>query len=203
VIAILDYGVNNLASVVNAFRAVGAAPVVTADPSVIRQASALVLPGVGAASVGMRRLRERGLEEPIQEAAAIGRPILGLCLGMQLLFAESEEGNTSCLGLLAGRVTLLRGDIKVPHIGWNQVALREDEILCRDLPPNPYFYFVHSYICEPDNPAIAAGTTDYGHTFCSLVKQDSIWGTQFHPERSGRSGLNLLRNFSDLLLLHH
>jgi glutamine amidotransferase len=116
---------------------------------------------------------------------------------MQLLFAESEEGNTSCLGLLPGRVTLLRGDIKVPHIGWNQVAIRGHDDLWRDLPPDPYFYFVHSYVCEPDETALIAGTTEYGEIFSSVIVRDNIWATQFHPERSGRTGLRIIRNYAE------
>jgi glutamine amidotransferase len=208
-IAIVDYGVNNLASVVNAFRAVGAQPIVAADPAILRQAAGLVLPGVGTASAGMQRLRERGLEAPIRDAAASGRPILGLCLGMQLLFDRSEEqddpvqGDIPCLGLLPGRVTLLRGTIKVPHIGWNQVAIQghadiwQGLPLGQDHPADPYFYFVHSYICEPDDARLVAGVTEYGSPFSSVVVKGSIWATQFHPERSGSTGLQLIKNYAE------
>jgi glutamine amidotransferase len=194
-IAIVDYGLGNLASVHNAFVGIGAAAERTADPEFIRQADGVVLPGVGAASAGMERLRERGLDEVVVEVARSGRPLLGLCLGMQLLFERSEEGETSCLGLLPGSVQLLHVDLKVPHIGWNQVETSTGTDLWDGLPPDPYFYFVHSYVCVPADPALSAGQTDYGATFCSAVAAGPIWGVQFHPERSGRSGLHLIRNF--------
>jgi glutamine amidotransferase len=195
VIAIVDYGLGNLASVHNAFVEVGAAVQRTADPELIRQADGVVLPGVGAASAGMDRLRERGLDEVVVEVARSGRPLLGLCLGMQLLFERSEEGETSCLGLLPGDVRLMQLELKVPHIGWNQVETCTGTGLWEGLAPDPYFYFVHSYICVPTDPALSAGETEYGATFCSAVAAGPLWGVQFHPERSGRSGLQLIRNF--------
>lgn len=194
-IAIVDYGLGNLASVRNAFRAAGVETTITADPAMVAQADGLVLPGVGAASAGMRQLRARNLEQPVLAAAQDGRPVLGLCLGMQLLFEGSEEGDTTCLGLLPGTVELLQGSMKVPHIGWNQVAPQGQSELWHDLPPDPYLYFVHSYICRPRDPAMIAGLTDYGGPFCSVVAAGTIWGTQFHPERSGRIGQQLIRNF--------
>jgi glutamine amidotransferase len=194
-IAIVDYGLGNLASVHNAFAGVGAPAERTADPEVIRQADGVVLPGVGAATAGMDRLRERGLDTVMVEVARSGRPLLGLCLGMQLLFECSEEGETSCLSLLPGAVRLLRVDLKVPHIGWNQVRTGSETALWKGLPPDPYFYFVHSYVCVPAEPTLVTGETEYGETFCSAVTSGPIWGVQFHPERSGRSGLQLIRNF--------
>ncbi|HEX6509176.1 MAG TPA: imidazole glycerol phosphate synthase subunit HisH [Chloroflexota bacterium] len=194
-IAIVDYGLGNLTSVRNAFAAVGARAERTSDPEAIRQADGLVLPGVGAASAGMERLRDRGLDSVVLEVARAGRPVLGLCLGMQLLFEWSEEGGTACLALLGGSVRLLRGDHKVPHIGWNQVETRGGA-LWEGLPPAPYFYFVHSYICIPTEPSLLAGETEYGGRFCSAVVSGSIWGVQFHPERSGNVGLQLIRNFA-------
>jgi glutamine amidotransferase len=195
VIAIVDYGLGNLASVHNAFAGVGAPAERTADPEVIRQADGVVLPGVGAAAAGMERLRERGLDGVVTDVARSGRPLLGLCLGMQLLFERSEEGGSTCLGLLPGTVRLMRVDLKVPHIGWNQVKTGGDTALWKGLPPDPYFYFVHSYVCMPADPPLIAGETEYGETFCSAVASGPIWGVQFHPERSGRSGLQLIRNF--------
>ncbi|MDQ2743068.1 MAG: imidazole glycerol phosphate synthase subunit HisH [Chloroflexota bacterium] len=194
-IVIVDYGLGNLASVRNAFLAAGAEVAITADPAIVSRATGLVLPGVGAASAGMRQLRARNLEQPVLAAAQGGRPVLGLCLGMQLLFDGSEEGDTTCLGLLPGTVELLQGAMKVPHIGWNQVTRQGPSLLWDDLPHDPYFYFVHSYICRPRDPAMIAGTTDYGGPFCSVVAAGTIWGTQFHPERSGRIGQQLIRNF--------
>ncbi len=195
-IAIVDYGLGNLASVHNAFAGIGAGAERTSDPEVIRQADGVVLPGVGSASAGMERLRERGLDEVVVEVARSGRPLLGLCLGMQLLFEHSEEGDTTCLGVLPGDVRLLRVDRKVPHIGWNQVKTCTETPLWQGLPPDPYFYFVHSYICEPAEPDLGVGETEYGASFCSAVAAGAIWGVQFHPERSGRGGLQLIRNFA-------
>ena len=194
-IAVVDYGLGNLASVRNAFQAAGAGVTVTADPAVIASAGAVVLPGVGAASAGMERLRRRGLDRTLRDAVSSGVPLFGICLGLQLLFEFSEEGATECLGVLPGRVRLLRGEVKVPHIGWNQVDTRAGVPLWCGIEPEPYFYFVHSYICEPADPSAVAGLTSHGETFCSAVCLGSVWGTQFHPERSGRAGLQLIRNF--------
>jgi glutamine amidotransferase len=195
VIVCVDYGLGNLASVRNAFRAAGSEITITSDPAAIGHSTGLVLPGVGAASAGMAGLRARGLEDIVRDVGSSGRPLLGLCLGMQLLFERSEEGDTECLGLLPGTVRRLSGDIKVPHIGWNQVAQRDDFELWRDVPPDPYFYFVHSFVCDPSEISDVAGTTDYGGTFCSVVARGPVWGTQFHPERSDRMGRLLIRNF--------
>ncbi len=195
-IAIVDYGVNNLASVRNAFLAAGGDVSVTCDPAVIREASGVVLPGIGAASAGMKQLEDRGLVDPLRTYAASGRPFFGVCLGMQLLFERSEEGRgAECLGLLPGVVKQLSGVPKVPHIGWNQVEGSEGGGIWAGLPEEPYFYFVHSYVCEPADPKMVAGTTEYGKRFTSVVVHESVWGSQFHPERSGRLGLQLIRNF--------
>jgi glutamine amidotransferase len=210
-IAVVDYGLGNLASVRNALRAVGADVGVTSDRQQIERAAGVVLPGVGAARAGMERLCVLGLDGVVREVALQGMPLLGLCLGMQLLFDRSEEGDAECLGLIPGTVRLLRDAPKVPQIGWNQVrppdlAYRQGEqegaagsplrrLLGDDNAPSPYFYFVHSYVCVPDDPAVVAGVTDYGETFCSAAECGTIWGTQFHPERSGRTGLRLLRGF--------
>jgi imidazole glycerol-phosphate synthase subunit HisH len=196
VIAIVDYGVNNLASVRNAFRAAGADVEVTADQGRIEQARGVVLPGIGAASAGMEQIRQRRLEEPLRRSVESGKPLLGLCLGMQLLFDRSEEGgNIPCLGIVPGTVRLLTGAPKVPQIGWNQVETRSASRLWRGLPADPYFYFVHSYVCVPSNPEVIAGETEYGERFCSALAHDAVWATQFHPERSGKTGLGLIANF--------
>jgi glutamine amidotransferase len=155
----------------------------------------VVLPGVGAAPAGMERLARRGLDRTLHSVVASGRPLLGICLGLQLLFESSEEGNTACLGLLPGQVRLLRGGNKIPHIGWNQVETRGTPALWQGIDPTPYFYFVHSYVCEPADPTAVAGLTCHGETFCSAVRRGPIWGTQFHPERSGNAGLQLIKNF--------
>jgi imidazole glycerol-phosphate synthase subunit HisH len=195
-IAVVNYGLGNLASVRNAFRAAGAEVVVTSDPAAIQRASGVVLPGVGAASAGMEQLRSRRLDGVVLDVAQSGRPFLGICLGMQLLFEHSEEGNADCLGLIPGAVRLLRSAEKVPHIGWNQVAIQSQTELWSGLPSMPYFYFVHSYVCDPADKSACVGTTDYGGTFCSAVSFGSVWGTQFHPERSGDMGLRLIKNFA-------
>ena len=199
-IAVVDYGVGNLASVRNAFHRVGVEVEVTRDARVIADADGIVLPGVGAASAGMERLREYGLDTVILDVAWAGKPLLGLCLGMQLLFDRSDEGDTACLGLVAGTVHRLQHVEKVPHIGWNRVE-RSRGPMWQGLPANPYCYFVHSFVCRPDDPEVAAGYTVYGEPFCSAVCRDVIWGTQFHPERSGRVGLRLIRNFSEICIL--
>jgi glutamine amidotransferase len=195
VIVCVDYGLGNLASVRNAFHAAGTDIIITSDPETIERASGVVLPGVGAASAGMDGLRSRGLEGVVRTAGKSGRPMIGLCLGMQLLFEHSEEGQVACLGLLPGTVRLLVGNVKIPHIGWNRVIRRNGSDLWRDVPPDPYFYFVHSYVCEPFDPSDIAGVTDHGGEFCSAVARGPIWGTQFHPERSGWIGQHLIRNF--------
>ena len=195
-IAIVDYGVNNLASVRNALRAEGGDVEVTADPCRIERARGLVLPGIGAASAGMEQIRRRGLEEPLRRCVERGKPLLGLCLGMQLLFDRSEEGGgVPCLGIVPGTVRLLSGRLKVPQIGWNQVETTGSHPLWDGLSGDPYFYFVHSYICVPSAPNDVVGRTEYGETFCSALTHGAIWATQFHPERSGKTGLRLIANF--------
>ncbi len=195
-IAIVDYGIGNLASVYNALLKVGAQAERTSDPERILAADGIILPGVGAASAGMQRLKAAGLDRTVIDAAGAGIPLLGLCLGMQLLFEWSEEGSTTCLGLLPGTVRRLQGNLKVPHIGWNRVRQRGTSALWHDSSPDPYYYFVHSYVCVPDGDGLIAGTTDYGQEFCSAVASGSVWGVQFHPERSGTDGLQLVKNFA-------
>jgi glutamine amidotransferase len=195
VIAIVDYGLGNLASVRNAFIAAGGEVTLTSDAETIRMADGVVVPGVGAAGAGMAGLHARGLVDVVVEAARSGTPFLGHCLGMQLLFEESEEnGGTRCLGLLPGTVRRMKGDLKIPHIGWNQVDTRP-AAMWEGLETRPYFYFVHSYVCVPTDSQADAGTTDHGETFCSAVVHRNIWGAQFHPERSGVAGLQLIANF--------
>jgi glutamine amidotransferase len=145
----------------------------------------------------MERLRARGLDQVIIEQTERGKPLLGLCLGMQLLFDHSEEGAAQGLALVPGVVRLLPAEEKVPHIGWNQVTATGESDLWRDLSLQRYFYFVHSYVCEPEEQRVVAGTTGYGLTFCSAIQDGHIWGVQFHPERSGRDGLRLIKNFAE------
>lgn len=194
-IAIVDYGAGNLRSIKRALEAAGAEARITGDPAAVRDAERVVLPGVGNAGASMRRLQESGLAGAISEIARRGTPLLGVCLGMQLLFGHQEEGETEGLGLLPGQVRLLPSTLKVPHMGWNSARLAHDSTLgcageCRE------FYFVHSYYADPDDPAVVAAWTDYGITFPSIIIRDNIWGAQFHPEKSGPAGLDLVRRWA-------
>ncbi|MDI7274522.1 MAG: imidazole glycerol phosphate synthase subunit HisH [Anaerolineae bacterium] len=199
-IAIVDYGIGNLRSVEKAFLHVGADALVTADPAVAAAAEAIVLPGVGAFGDGMAQLRGSGFIAVLEEAAASGRPILGICLGMQLLFEESEEmGRHAGLGLLPGRVRRFAPGLKVPHIGWNQVHVVRPSALLEGLAQDSYAYFVHSYFVDPGDERTVLATTNYGRPFASVVGRGQIFGLQFHPEKSQEVGLHVLRNFWGLV----
>jgi glutamine amidotransferase len=199
VIAVLDYGMGNLRSVEKAFEHVGAQVEITHDPERVRAAEALVLPGVGAFPKAIRAIRERGLDELIDERRAAGVPVLGICLGMQLLFERSVElGGADGLGLLAGEVRGLDAPgLKIPQIGWNAVAWKHESPLTAGLPDPAAFYHVHSFAPVASN-GVVLGTADYGSEFVSAVEGDGVWGVQFHPEKSGPDGLALLRNFTAL-----
>jgi glutamine amidotransferase len=196
VIAIVDYGMGNRRSVEKALEHVGAAPRLTADHNTIGAAEGIVLPGVGAFPEAMRRLRATGTDELIRERAGDGVPILGLCLGMQLLFDASDEheGSTG-LGLLPGRVTALNAP-RIPHIGWNLVSFERPSPLTEGLGEAAAFYHVHSLAPEPDNDHDVVGRGEYGERFVSIVERGNVMGVQFHPEKSSRDGLALLRNFA-------
>lgn len=201
-IAVIDYGAGNLPNAVRALRHVGADLVVTNDPAVVRDATAVVLPGVGATQDTMRSLDGLGLSPVIRETIAAGRPFLGICVGMQVLCATSTEfGDHACLGAVAGTVRLLPDAAgKIPQIGWNQVAYAPaaaEHRLFANIPDGSDFYFVHSFYCELPDPALVAATTGYGLAFPSVLIRDNLMATQFHPEKSGRWGLQLLRNFVD------
>jgi len=196
-VAIIDYGVGNLRSVEKAFAAMGCDDVVTSDESLLRRADRLVLPGVGAFAACMRELRSRGFDELVRERVKEGTPLLGVCVGMQMLFEESEEfGNTCGLGLLKGRVRRFPSDLVVPQVGWNQVRQRRVHPLMADVSDNAFFYFVHSYSCEADDSAVVIGETEYGAFYPSVVARENICGVQFHPEKSQAAGLRLLANFA-------
>ena len=196
-VAILDYGVGNLRSVEKAFAATGCNAIVSDDERVLREAEALVLPGVGAFGACMKALSARGFDELIRERVAEGAPLLGVCVGMQMLFEESEEfGKTSGLGLLRGRVRRFADDLLVPQVGWNQVRQPRAHALLDGIEDQAFFYFVHSFYCEPDDPAVVIGETDYGAAYASVVAQGQICGVQFHPEKSQAAGLRLLGNFA-------
>ena len=199
--AIIDYGVGNLRSVEKAFAATGCEAVVTSDESLLRRAERLVLPGVGAFAACMSELASRGFDRLVRERVKEGTPLLGVCVGMQMLFEESEEfGKTLGLGLLRGRVRRfpadLPGNLVVPQVGWNQVHQRGIHPLLTGIADNAFFYFVHSYSCEPEDAAVVIGETDYGTLYPSVVAQDNICGVQFHPEKSQAAGLRLLANFA-------
>jgi len=204
-IAIVDYGMGNVRSVQKAFERLGHAAEVTPDPDRVRAASAVVLPGVGAFGDCMANLVKGDLREPVVRAIRSGRPFLGICLGLQLLFDESEEfGRQEGLGLVPGRVVRFpagspEGEpLKVPHIGWNQVTFRSRARIFEGLPDPAYLYFVHSYYVVPEDPAWIAGTTEYGLSFTSAIARDNVWGVQFHPEKSQRLGLSILDRFARL-----
>ena len=201
-IGIVDYGMGNRRSVEKAFEHVGAQPALTADHATLRAADALVVPGVGAFPEAMRRFRAAGLDELIRERAAEGVPILGLCLGMQLLFEGSDEHEGAVgLGLLPGRVTALEAP-RVPHIGWNLVTFERPSPLTEGLGGAAAFYHVHSLSCRPAEPDDVVGRGEYGERFVSIVERGNVMGVQFHPEKSSRDGLALLRNFMKTVPTH-
>jgi glutamine amidotransferase len=200
-ISILDYGMGNRRSVQKALEHVGAHAQITRDPAALASADGLVVPGVGAFPAAMASLHELNLIDPIRAAAAEHRPLLGICLGMQLLFERSTElGETAGLGLIAGEVTRLDAPrLRIPHIGWNEVAFTQPSPLTAGLPGSgAAFYHVHSYAVRPADPADVVATTTYGERFATIVARGMVMGTQFHPEKSSGAGLALLRAFAGL-----
>ena len=200
-ITMIDYGIGNYSSVQKAFEFVGAEVTVTRDVDLIAKADKLALIGVGAFGATMDALREREQIEPILHAVKRGTPLIGICVGMQILFDHSNEfGNHAGLGLIAGTVRRFAdsAEIKVPHIGWNQLAHNGTSPLLANVKQNAYAYFVHSYYCTPENSAEAIAHTDYGHPFCSAVAHDNIFGIQFHGEKSQQVGLQILKNFTEM-----
>jgi glutamine amidotransferase len=192
-IAIVDYGAGNLRSIQRAIDYAGAESAITADPDTIRRADRVVLPGVGNAKAAMERLRREGLADAVSGAARAGTPVLGVCLGMQLLFEHQDEGPTEGLGLLPGAVRWLPKEEKVPHMGWNTADFTDNSVL-RDL-GRLHFYFVHSLVAEPANDHDIAAVTTYAKPFPSVVARHNIWGMQFHPEKSGPDGLELVKRW--------
>ncbi len=209
-IAIVDYGMGNLRSVWKALHHLGADARLTQDPREVTSAQRVVLPGVGAFSDCMANLHRLGLAQALLEAIHEGKPYLGICLGLQILFEESEEfGRTPGLGVLKGRVRRFPSDmpaageggastLKVPHIGWNALRIVKDLPIFHGIPQGAHCYFVHSYYCEPEDPLVTASVTDYGIEFASSVSKDNVFACQFHPEKSQRVGLRLLENFLGL-----
>jgi glutamine amidotransferase len=202
-IAIIDYGMGNLRSVQKGFERMGREAVVTRDPRTILDAGKVVLPGVGAFPDCMRNLEEYGLIDAVQKSIASGKPFLGICLGLQLLFTESEEfGISKGLDIIKGRVIRFKGaefkDLKIPHMGWNSASIKRRPPAMADVPDNNYFYFVHSFHVVPEDKGVIATTTNYGIDFISSIWKDNIFAVQFHPEKSQALGLSILKRFGEM-----
>ncbi|SJZ55226.1 imidazole glycerol phosphate synthase subunit hisH [Trichlorobacter thiogenes] len=205
-IAIIDYGMGNLRSVQKGFERIGFAAEVTADPARLLEAQKIVLPGVGAFRDCIHNLQQGGFVEPILQVIAEGRPFLGICLGLQLLFTESEEfGLHKGLGVIPGRVVRFpegmqeQGEkLPVPHMGWNQISLKAETPLFNNIADGSNVYFVHSYYVKPDDSTVVAATCNYGLEFCAAIRKDNVMATQFHPEKSQGIGLQMLKNFAEM-----
>ena len=198
-IAVLDYGAANMVSITRALAAVGAEVTVADEPAGLSGVDAIVVPGVGAAGPAMVHLRDRGLVEPLRNWVRAGRPCLGICLGFQLLFDSSAEGEAETLGLLAGRTVPLAGAPTLPHIGWNSVEIARRHPLLEGVPDGSYFYFVHSYVPAPADQSLVIARTTHGRQFASAVASGLLYGLQFHPEKSSQVGLRILSNFVGLV----
>ncbi len=195
-VSIVDYGAGNLRSVINAVVKLGYQPKLAVTAEDVLEAGALILPGVGAAAHTMHSLKRLGLDSAISRYIAEGRPFLGICIGLQVLFSSTEEGGGhDCLGIVPGVVKRLPDNLKIPHMGWNQVKQKIEHPIFNGVPDGANFYFVHSYYVEPDDRALVAGETEYGITICSVLIRDNLVATQFHPEKSGEAGLKIYDNF--------
>lgn len=200
-IAIIDYEMGNLRSVQKAFEHEGHQAVITGDPAVLADADKIVLPGVGAFRDAIAALHERRLVDPIRAAISGGKPFLGICLGLQLLFDKSyEDGEYQGLGIVPGEVVRFKvpNEYKVPHMGWNQLKFRRRPPIFEGIEEEPHFYFVHSYYVVPKDSSVVATETDYPRAFCSSIWRDNLFAVQFHPEKSQTAGLRLLKNFAEL-----
>ncbi|WP_010651828.1 imidazole glycerol phosphate synthase subunit HisH [Oceanobacillus massiliensis] len=199
-IAIIDYGAGNIKSLQFALDKLNKESVLTTDPQVIRDAASIILPGVGAFKDAMDAINEMGLAEVIKKEAASGKPILGICLGMQLFYERSyEDGDWEGLGLLKGNVSKIRDTVKVPHMGWNTIAKHQESRLLKDLPEDFYVYFVHSYAVDTLEETSLFGSTQYGGVVPAIVQQGNVTGMQFHPEKSGDVGIKLLQNYEEMI----
>ncbi|MFH1639148.1 MAG: imidazole glycerol phosphate synthase subunit HisH [Chloroflexota bacterium] len=200
-IAVVDYSAGNLRSVVNAVERLGYTPQITSEPEVVRGADVVILPGVGAAADTMANLNRLGLVASLKQVIAEGKPFMGICMGLQLLFTGTEEGGWhECLGVFPGRVRRLPPGLKIPHMGWNQVKQTRRHPVLAGIPDNTDFYFVHSYYVDAEDRSLVAGETDYGVSFCSMIARGNLVATQFHPEKSGEMGLKLYDNFLKMAL---
>ncbi len=199
-VAIVDYGMANLLSVESGLRRVGCRPEITSDPAVLYAADAVVFPGVGAFGDAVRNLHAYGLFDPLCEILASGKPFLGICLGLQLLFETSTElGSHRGLGFIKGSVVRFPEGLTIPHMGWNQVHHQRPSPLFDGIKQDEYFYFVHSYYPVPDDEAVTLATSDYGLDFCCAIQVGNVFATQFHPEKSQRAGRRLLENFKQVI----
>jgi len=202
VIAIIDYGVGNLRSITKSVEILGGNPVITTDKRVVAEADGIILPGVGAFKPAIKMLKDSGLFKVIKNFVAKDKPILGICLGMQLFFSKSTEGgNTKGMNLIKGTVEKLPNTEKLPQMGWNNVSFQISNLksqIFRDVKNKSYFYFVHSYYCNPIDKKTIIATTDYAQVFPSIIQNGNIFGTQFHPEKSSEQGLQLLKNFVEI-----
>jgi glutamine amidotransferase len=194
-IVIIDYEMGIVLSVKNALDRIGVRNIISRSGEDIKNAAGLILPGVGSARAGMDNMKRFRIDQVIREEVVKGKPILGICLGMQLLMTQSEEGNVSCLNYIAGTVVRFKTKEKVPQIGWNTVFSKSGSILFEGIPQDSYFYFVHSYYSIPTDKNIIYGRTKYGNNFCSVIEKENIFGVQFHPEKSGQIGEKLLKNY--------
>lgn len=200
-IVIIDYGAGNLRSVLNAISRLGYQAKITSTPRDLVTAPVVILPGVGAAAVSMGNLKRLGLVNPIRHVIAEGRPFLGICIGLQLLFTGTEEGGWhECLDVIPGAVRRLPQGLKIPHMGWNQVRQGISHPIFSGIPDEANFYFVHSFYAEPEDTSVVAGTTSYGVSICSVIIKDNLIATQFHPEKSGEHGLKMYANFLKIAL---
>ena len=201
-IAIIDYGAGNLRSVVNAVGRLGYESRVVNRPDEVSGAGVVILPGVGAAADTMASLRKTGLDGAIRRYIGEGKPFLGVCIGMQVLFGGTEEGGwQECLGVIPGAVRKFAPGLKIPHMGWNQVKQKVAHPIFEGIPDEANFYFVHSYYVKPEDGSLVAGETEYGIPFCSVVAKDNLVATQFHPEKSGEVGLKIYDNFIRVALV--
>jgi len=194
-IVIIDYGLGNLGSVKNALDKLGIDSVISNSIKQIEAGSALILPGVGSANQGMKNLKRVKLDKAIVDQLNRDKSFLGICLGMQLLFSKSDEGNVKCLNIIEGTVKKFNSRLKVPQIGWNTVEQKTENKLFKNIPKNSSFYFVNSYYCQPSDESVAVGESEYGINFCSVLVKKNIVATQFHPEKSGQVGRQFIKNW--------